>query len=63
LQKVTTFLACLVMLVMMAPYGSSPHEGRGGVSFVADRADGSGAQETVMAKGQKRSAEPKKWAV
>jgi hypothetical protein len=51
------------MLGTMMPYGSSRHEGRGGVSFFADRADGSGALETFMAKGQKRSAEPKKWAV
>jgi hypothetical protein len=32
----------------------------GAVSFFADRTDGSGAHEAVMAKGQERSAEPKK---
>jgi hypothetical protein len=31
--------------------------------ITADRTHGSGAQQTVTAKGQKRSAEPKKWAV
>ena len=43
--------------------GSSPHGSSRGVSFFADRSDELDAEEAIMAKGQKRSAEPKKWAV
>jgi hypothetical protein len=32
-----------------------------GVSFSADRTEGSGAQEVIMAKGQQRNTESKKW--
>ena len=43
--------------------GFSPNESSRSVSFFADRSDESDAEEAIMAKGQKRSANPKKWAV